>query len=320
MSIIHACMLVLSGALLIIIARLRFKKTIKLSRFILESRGLIILRYVKAYKFLMSFFVLGYILLVVVWFLKVELIISHLWTSVLLLASSLYIYLGVSLQFKTFMLLKNLHFETIKALVAAIEARDSYTKGHSKHVAELMLLMHKNLPRHLKKGLSSEVIFYSGLLHDVGKIGVPGHILNKTGRLEEDEWEQIKSHTSVGAQILRQINQLSGMAKWINYHHERIDGTGYYGITGARIPLVSKIISVADTFSALVTDRPYRVGKSYHEALDIMKSVSGTQLDPFVLSIFLNIDKDEILDVTIKYIESDTEYENPNILLKHSNN
>lgn len=184
--------------------------------------------------------------------------------------------------------------QSVKALINAIEARDIYTRGHSEHVAKLCSCICDNLPSKYKKNIDKDMLNYAGYLHDIGKIGIPEDILNKKGSLNEEEWKVIKRHPLVGKNIVNSIEQFSSISEWIYYHHERIDGKGYYNIKNENIPLEAKIISIADCFSALVTDRAYRKGKSYDEAISIMKSISGMQLDSSILEIFFKIDKETI--------------------------
>lgn len=185
--------------------------------------------------------------------------------------------------------------ETVRSLVNAMEARDRYTKGHSLHVSRLCVLLVKHSRDGLEAGLDHDKIEFAGLLHDVGKIGIPESILNKDGRLSVEEWNTMKSHPEIGEQILRPISLLADVSKWVVHHHERVDGSGYpAGLRGADIPLESRIIAVADTYSALTTDRPYRRGLTYPEAMEIMKGLAGSQLDATLMATFAGISRDEV--------------------------
>jgi len=133
-----------------------------------------------------------------------------------------------------------------------------------------------------------ETLQIAALLHDIGKIGVPDHILNKHGSLLPEEFEEIKKHSIIGATILRPIRELSDVAREVRHHQECFDGSGYPdGLKGNDIPLVARIISVADAFDAITTNRPYKKKKSVEEALQELKRCSGTQFDPVVVSAFL---------------------------------
>ena len=164
-------------------------------------------------------------------------------------------------------------------LVSAVEIRDPYTIGHSEHVANLSLLIFDQLPGNMKKDTNRNLVENAGLLHDIGKIGVPEEVLNKTSKLNDDEWRMIRQHAAIGKSLISNIDCMDDISKWIECHHERVDGKGYYQIPASEIPLVSKILSTADTYSALVTDRPYRKGKTHHEAMDIILENAGSPLD-----------------------------------------
>ena len=185
--------------------------------------------------------------------------------------------------------------ETVRSLVNAIEARDKYTKGHSLHVSRLCVLLTKHSHDANDAGVDQIKIEFAGLLHDVGKIGIPESILNKDGRLSTTEWETMKSHPVIGKKILKPISHLDDVPEWIYHHHEKIDGSGYpSGLKGTEIPMESRIIAIADTYSALTTDRPYRRGLTYPEALEIMKGLSGSQLDTSLMEAFVGINREEV--------------------------
>lgn len=130
----------------------------------------------------------------------------------------------------------------------------------------------------------------AALLHDIGKILVPDHILNKESSLSEDEWQIMRQHPREGKRFL-QGTVFDDLSDWILYHHERIDGKGYYGLKGKDIPLEARIIAVADTFSALRTYRAYRPARSIDDTIAIIRAAAGTQLDVDVVNIFLSMDK-----------------------------
>ena len=171
------------------------------------------------------------------------------------------------------------------ALARAVDAKDSYTRSHSETVAELCALIATNL------GLDSEhvaAIRLAGLVHDVGKIGVPDAILQKPARLDEHEYEIIKAHSALGHKILHGTD-LSREAPWVLHHHERMDGAGYPGcLVGDEIPLESRIIHVADAFEAMTSDRPYRRGMPDGDALDELRRHVDTQFDPDCLNALLS--------------------------------
>ncbi len=177
--------------------------------------------------------------------------------------------------------------ETLYAFAEAIGARDNYTLGHSEKVAEYAVMIAEHL------GLSQEEIelaYFCGIMHDIGKIGIPESILNKPGKLTPEEYKQIMQHPTKGATILSHINWLDKVLPVINCHHERYDGTGYpLGLAGEEIPLISRILAVADAFDAMTTDRCYRPALSLEEALSELKANAGKQFDPFIVSTFIQI-------------------------------
>jgi len=177
------------------------------------------------------------------------------------------------------------------ALAAAIDARDQYTHGHTERVTNYCLAISKELygiPEMNNYKNFRETLQISALLHDIGKIGVPDHVLNKHGRLSPEEFEEIKKHSVIGATILHPIKELSDVAKEVRHHQEYYDGSGYPdGIKGNNIPLIARIISVADAFDAMTSNRPYRKRKTAEEALFELKRCSGAQFDPVIVSAFL---------------------------------
>lgn len=178
-----------------------------------------------------------------------------------------------------------MYISTVKSLAAAIDAKDPYTRGHSERVTRFSILIAKEL------GLDDKTqrdVQLSALLHDVGKIGVPISILRKKDKLTDEDWKHIRRHPVLGAEIISPITQLKELVRNIRYHHERYDGKGYPdSLEGEDIPLISRILAVADTFDALTSERPYRNGLSDKAALEEMEIVKGTQLDPACVEAFL---------------------------------
>jgi HD-GYP domain-containing protein (c-di-GMP phosphodiesterase class II) len=176
-----------------------------------------------------------------------------------------------------------LFIHTTVALAAAIDAKDHYTHGHTARVTELSLKIANKLREENKKVLGEKFIEHlhiASLLHDIGKIGVPESILNKEGALTEEELKKMREHPLVGSVILQPIKELEDAILGVKYHHERYDGSGYpEGLKGDQIPLIAAIISVADAFDAMVTDRPYRRAFSKEEAINEIRRVSGKQFD-----------------------------------------
>lgn len=188
---------------------------------------------------------------------------------------------------------RRLFIHTSIALAAAIDAKDHYTHGHTMRVTSLSLEIARRFSLKYKRFLNGkffENLHIAGLLHDIGKIGVPESILNKQGPLNVEEREKMKEHTRLGSTILMPIKELEEVNLAVKYHHENYDGTGYpEGLRGDQIPLIAAIISVADTFDAITTDRPYRRALSKESAIEEIKRVSGKQLNPEVVQTLLEL-------------------------------
>ncbi|MCW2949129.1 MAG: response regulator receiver protein [Thermoleophilia bacterium] len=169
----------------------------------------------------------------------------------------------------------------------ALEARDQYTADHSDAVAQWAIEAGRRLGMNEGELRDLEL---GAILHDIGKVAVPDEILNKNGRLTEEEFEVMKSHTVIGERILKPIGFLLNVAPIVRHEHERWDGRGYPdGISGTDIPLASRIIFVCDAYHAMTSDRPYRVGQSHAIARRILAENAGTQFDPAVVSVFFDV-------------------------------
>ncbi|MCK4852442.1 MAG: HD domain-containing protein, partial [Candidatus Omnitrophica bacterium] len=180
---------------------------------------------------------------------------------------------------------------TAISLAATIDARDPYTHGHTERVTKYALAIAEeleDLPEAREYPNFKETLHISALLHDVGKIGVPDSILNKSGPLTNKEYAKVKEHPATGAAILYPIGELGDIAVEVRSHHERYDGKGYpEGLKKEEIPFIARIIAVADTYDAVTSDRPYRQKKLAEVAVQVIKVNSGKQFDPIVVSAFL---------------------------------
>jgi diguanylate cyclase (GGDEF)-like protein/putative nucleotidyltransferase with HDIG domain len=176
-------------------------------------------------------------------------------------------------------------FSVLEGLVQAVDAKDHYTREHSEVVTDAALLLAERL------NLSDETrraLRIAGLLHDVGKIGIPDHILKKPGRLTVEEYEIMKQHVVLSEMIIKGVPQLNDVIDAVAHHHERFDGTGYpYGKAWDEIPLLGRIMAVADAYSAMCMDRPYREGLSWPEARAELVRGAGTQFDPELARLFV---------------------------------
>jgi len=188
--------------------------------------------------------------------------------------------------------LKELFIGSLKALTSSIDAKDQYTRGHSERVAFISRWIGDRLSE--KEPLEEEQlhkIYLAGLLHDIGKIGVDESVLRKGGRLTDEEFDCIKKHPSIGAGILREIKQMRDIVPGVLCHHERIDGHGYPdGLVGDQIPLIGKIVGLADSFDAMTSKRTYRDAMTIDQAVAEIERGLGSQFDEHVGRIFLDSD------------------------------
>jgi len=181
--------------------------------------------------------------------------------------------------------LKESYLQTLTALANAVEARDIYTRGHTERVC----MMAQSLATEM--GWEEEKLWevkMGGILHDIGKLGVPDAILNKSETLTFEEFEAMKQHPICGSKILEGIPFLAPAVPYVLYHHERFDGKGYpYGLRKDQIPLQGRLMAVVDTFDAMTSDRPYRKAKTFKQALDEIRDCADTQFDPEMAELFL---------------------------------
>jgi HD-GYP domain-containing protein (c-di-GMP phosphodiesterase class II) len=181
------------------------------------------------------------------------------------------------------------YLDTVNIVMKAVEARDSYTRGHSERVSALA----KAIGNQMK--LSEEQLFnleIGSLLHDVGQISIPDAILQKPGPLEDDEYARVKRHPEDGKKMVEPVSYLDEAIPTILYHHERFDGSGYpEKLQGEQIPLSGRIIAVADVFDALTNDRPYRDRLPTQKAVQMIKDGKGSKFDPAVVDVFLGVIK-----------------------------
>ena len=204
-----------------------------------------------------------------------------------------------SSSIENFALYDNLYqslFSILYAFVETLEARDAYTKQHSSRVTQYSVAMAKALGR---PDEDMEILQVSANLHDIGKIGIPDHILLKPGRLTDDEYHVIKRHPLIGSHIVGHFDMWSREQRVIRAHHERWDGRGYPdGLRGEEVPYLSRIIAVADVYDALTSDRSYRSKMSTEKAAAILQENSGSQFDPEILALFLDLLRQGTVDLS----------------------
>ena len=199
-------------------------------------------------------------------------------------------------------------FQTIMTIVNTIDAKDQYTKGHSQRVSDYSVALAKEL------GLSREEvekIRYIALLHDIGKIGVPDNILNKPGKLTNEEFSLMKMHTIVGGEILKDIESVSSLDVGAKYHHERNDGHGYPdGLKGGEIPYVARLICIADAYDAMASNRIYRKHLTQESIVNEIERCKGTQFDPEMTEAFLALIRENRLQQPSPEFSGNTENKN----------
>ena len=202
----------------------------------------------------------------------------------------------------TYEKLEQAYLESIQTLRYTVEVKDSYTRGHSDRVSEYSVLLGKHL------GLPQtdlDTLRVGGLFHDIGKIGVPDAILQKNGRLDDDEYSQIKQHPNIGIHILSHAKIFQNILPIVEHHHEKFDGTGYPArLAGNDIPYLARIAAVADSFDAMASKRAYRNSLPLNVIIDEFERCKGTQFDPEIANVFLDIlrnHRDEIDEVMENY-------------------
>ncbi|WP_297698467.1 HD domain-containing phosphohydrolase [uncultured Fibrobacter sp.] len=215
--------------------------------------------------------------------------------AMILFGGSIFVAIVLTLMFNLLDTAKSRSIDIAEVLVGVIDARDPNLNGHSRHVQKLTMLFYEYLPASIRRGINPVSLEYAALMHDVGKLGVPESILNKPAKLEPEEWAIMKRHPKVGVKILEPLQTFNHITDWILFHHERIDGNGYYSQPGDQIPLPARIISIADTYSAITMRRSYKAPKTHEDAIQIIKDVAGTQLDAELVKYFMTIPKERLI-------------------------
>lgn len=236
---------------------------------------------------LLIFFLLGY--------LGTALLGSpDLLTGGILFGGSIFVLLVLLLMFHLVDSIKDRSLEITETLIGVIEARDPNLNGHSRYVQNLCMCFLEYLPAQIRDKISPVNFAYAALLHDVGKLGVPESILNKPAELTDEEWVIMRQHPKIAMDILKALPSFRDIRTWILYHHERVDGTGYYGLSGDQIPIEARIICLCDAYSAITMRRSYKEPKKYEEAIELLRAAAGTQLDPDLVRIFTAIPRERL--------------------------
>ena len=182
------------------------------------------------------------------------------------------------------------YLATMKSLATVIEAKDQTTRGHLDRTQAYGLALARRVDPDLAREPSTGYAFF---LHDIGKVGIPEHILCKPGPLSEQEWTVMRGHPVIGAQIVAPIAFLADAVSLIRHHHERFDGAGYPdGLKGLQIPLAARVFALADSFDAMTSDRPYRRAMGIERALAEIRTGAGTQWDPDIARVFVRMIED----------------------------
>ncbi len=220
---------------------------------------------------------------------------SSLVTGFILFFGSLFVTVVIILLNSLIRTSKARSLEIAQILISIIDARGPKMEGHSLHVKNLMTVFYKHLPRHLKGDYNLISLEYAALLHDLGKLTMPEELLNREGELNEEEQALMRTHPQAGVRLLRPIRSFDSIADWILYHHEKVDGSGYYFKRGDSIPFPSKMIAIIDAYSAITMGRVYSGPKTHEETIAILKEGAGTKYDEELVDIFVSIPKKEIL-------------------------
>ncbi|MDR1948390.1 MAG: HD domain-containing protein [Spirochaetaceae bacterium] len=203
-----------------------------------------------------------------------------------------FIFFTLRIQAGAAVMLREKTLEAIRAFVKTIDLKEFYTKNHSREVYDIVCLFFDQLVdyRHV---LNRAKLLDAAILHDIGKINISAELLSKRDELSPEEWEIIKSHPRRGKEMLEET-WFREIGDWVKYHHERVDGNGYYGLVSEMIPLESKIIAIADTYAALCSDRAYRSRVSHEEAIEVITREAGKHFDRKLVECFRRIDRNAL--------------------------
>ncbi|HOR42106.1 MAG TPA: HD-GYP domain-containing protein, partial [Atribacterota bacterium] len=194
-------------------------------------------------------------------------------------------------SFELYARMRKMYLDTIRTLAATIDAKDPYTLGHSERVSQMAVQLAKRL------GFVEpeiEYLEYAAILHDIGKIGIEDRILGKKDKLTEKEYEKIKEHPVIGANIIESVEFLKKCSKTVLYHHERFDGKGYPNqLKGEDIPKTARLLAIVDAYDAMNSDRPYRKKFSEEDILEELENESGKQFDPEMIKTFISLLKEK---------------------------
>lgn len=192
----------------------------------------------------------------------------------------------------------SISFDIAKSLFTILEYERPEISLSGIHVLLLTECFYEQLPLVYRVKLDFDLLKYGALLHDIGKICIPKEILNKPGKLKKEEMELVKSHAKISAEILKSISGLESLSRWIQYHHERMDGKGYYHLKGKEIPLEAQIIAITDAYSSILMASSFKPSRTHEDAVSILKMGAGTQFNDYLIKIFCKIPSNRLKAAT----------------------
>ncbi len=289
-------LLISTGMLIMVLATIRYHKLLRYNRQSIYDAHKNGDRSHWPITALMYLFIFGFVVGLADTLLSTALAPIYTFIAAIFFFGAGFIYVSVNAQISMNLLLRQKNVEIMKTFVNAIDLKDAYTKGHSEHVYHLVQLLCEQLPDDLLAGINMPKLLDAAMLHDCGKISISDDVLNKPEKLSPQDWEIIRTHPVQGKKMLDDTCYHE-ISDWVLYHHERIDGKGYYRLPGGDIPLESRIIAIADTYSALSTDRVYRQRFEHARAIEIMVMAAGTQLDSTLMGCFMKIPPESLRKV-----------------------
>ncbi len=280
--------MIIAGAVLMVLNVVNFIFFLRSTRDVISGSRARDKRLAHLALVLISFFLVGYILVAI--FGKPDILMA-----MILFGGSIFVTIVNYLMWNLLNTAKERSIDVAEVIIGAIDARDPNLNGHSRHVQNVTMTLYRYIPPQMKADIDAVSLSYASLMHDVGKLGIPEAILNKPDKLTDEEWAIMRRHPKIGVEVLKPLHSFGKVMPWIEYHHERIDGKGYYKIPGDKIPFAAKIIAVADTYSAITMRRSYKAPRTHEEAIHIIKEAAGTQLDDQLVAIFCNIPREELI-------------------------
>lgn len=189
-------------------------------------------------------------------------------------------------------------YDIVRSLFVMLESERPEISLSGLHVQLLTECFYDQLPFAVRMSVDREELCFGALLHDIGKLALPEEILNKPGKLGKDEMELVRSHAELSEKLLGSIKGLEGVAQWVKYHHERVDGNGYFKLTDDKIPVEAKIIAITECYSSVVMPSAFKPSRDYEDAITILKMGAGTQFDPVLVDCFCRVSQQDLQEAT----------------------